>query len=201
MKISFTLSRLSRLKRGSVWTLYLLLYELLSILPILNPQVTMENCIYGRIRDVYISFTIRVGRNLFRRHIIPMVRDILFEIFWICGVQLRCSSIVRPRKLNSVTLSIASELIASFKVKEFTLHWWQWKSIYFVFFTLRGSLFILSHSEMLSSSLFIFSDISSIFMSLTEAELLNEQRGLIKFVSSGYNIALELVLDSWISFI
>ena len=105
-------------------------------------------------------------------------------------VQLRCSSIVRPRKLNSVTLSIASELIASFKVKEFTLHWWEWKSIYFVFFTLRGSLFIVSHSEMLSSSLFIFSDISSIFMSLTEAELLNEQRGLIKFVSSAYNIAL-----------
>ena len=167
---------------------------------ILNPQVSMENCIYGRIRDVYISFRIRVGRNLFRRHIIPIVRDILFEIFWICGVQLRCSSIVRPRKLNSFTLSIGSEFIANFKVKEFTLRWWKWKSMNFVFLTLRDSLFILSHSEMLSSSLFIFADISSIFMFLTEAELLNEHRGLIKFVSSAYNIALKLVLASWISF-
>ena len=112
MKISFTLRRLSLLKRGSVRALYLLfaivriaLFCNFLILPILKPQVSMENCICDRIRDVYISFRIRVGRNLFRRHIIPMVRDILFKIFWICVVQLRYSSIVRPRKLNSVTRS------------------------------------------------------------------------------------------------
>ena len=41
----------------------------------------------------------------------PSVLDILLEIFCIWGDQLSCSSMVRPRKLNSVTRSIGSELI------------------------------------------------------------------------------------------
>ena len=40
---------------------------------------------------------------------------------------------------------------------------------------------------MLLSSLLIFSDISSIFMFLADAQLLNKHKGLIKFVSSAYN--------------
>ena len=52
-----------------------------------------------------------VGRKFFRRPIIPRVREILFEIFSTCGFQLRCSSIVSPRKLNSLTFSIVSEFI------------------------------------------------------------------------------------------
>ena len=54
---------------------------------------------------------------------------------------------------------------------------------------------------MLLSSLLIFSDISSIFMFLADAELLNEHRGLVNFVSSSYNIVFESELASWISFI
>ena len=38
-------------------------------------------------------------------HVILMARDFLFVIFWICGVQLRCPSIARQRKLHSVTLN------------------------------------------------------------------------------------------------
>ena len=54
---------------------------------------------------------------------------------------------------------------------------------------------------MLLSSLLIFFDISSIFMFLADAELLDKHRGLIKFVSSAYDIILKLELASWISFI
>ena len=84
---------------------YLLLYELLFF-------AISQIC---RIRKVCMSFSIWVCRTLFSRHVILMVRDVLVEIFWICGVQLRCPSIVRPRKLHSVTLSIGFEFIASFR--------------------------------------------------------------------------------------
>ena len=73
--------------------------------------------------------------------------------------------------------------------------------IVIVFFTLSYSLFIWNRSEMLLSSLLIFFDISSIFMFLADAEFLDKHRGLIKFVSSAYDIVLKLELASWISFI
>ena len=44
------------------------------------------------------------GIKFFRRHIIPRVRAILFEILSTCGFQLRYSSVVGPRKLNSLTI-------------------------------------------------------------------------------------------------
>ena len=159
MKISFTLRRSNLLKRDLYEHCinYLLLCELLFF-------AISEVC---KIRGVYISFSIWVDRNLFSPHIILMVRDILFEIFWICEVQLRCPSIVRPWKLHSVNLLIGSESIASFRVKEFTLCWWWWKSMNFVSFALMDSMFISSHSKMLLGSLLIFSDISYIFMFLT----------------------------------
>ena len=46
-----------------------------------------------------MSFSIWVCGTLFSRHVILMVQDVLVEMFWICGVQLRCSSIIRPQKL------------------------------------------------------------------------------------------------------
>ena len=52
-----------------------------------------------------------VGKKFFKRYIIPSVLAILFDIFCVCGFQLRCSSIVNPKKLNSLTYSILSELI------------------------------------------------------------------------------------------
>ena len=51
---------------------------------------------------------------------------------------------------------------------------------------------------MLLSSLLIFYDNSSIFVFLADPELLNKHRGLIKFVSSAYDMVLELELASWI---
>ena len=45
-----------------------------------------------------------VGRKFFTRHMLPRVRAI-FEIVSIRGFQLGCSSIVSPRKLNSLNFS------------------------------------------------------------------------------------------------
>ena len=148
---------------------YLLLYELLFF-------AISQIC---RIRKVCMSFSIWVCRTLFSRHVILMVRDVLVEIFWICGVQLRCPSIVRPRKLHSVTLSIGSEFIASFRGWRIYIALMIMKKHEFCFLTLRNILFILSHSKMLLISLLIFFDISSI-MFLADAELLNKHRWLIK---------------------
>ena len=50
-------------------------------------------------------------KKFFKRHIIPNVLAILFDVFCMWGFQLRCSSIFNPKKLNSLTFSILSELI------------------------------------------------------------------------------------------
>ena len=71
--------------------------------PILNPHAKIEYCRCWRIKELYKMRRTCVGRKFFRRHIIPRVRAILFEIFSTCGFQLRCSSIVSHRKLNSLS--------------------------------------------------------------------------------------------------
>ena len=52
-----------------------------------------------------------VGKKFFKRHIIPSVLAILFDIFCMCGFQLTSSSIVSPRKLNSLAHSAGSQFI------------------------------------------------------------------------------------------
>ena len=101
-----------------MWELYLLFdiirmarFCSLSSRPILKPQDSTEYCKCGKINELYNMRRMLVGRKFFRRHIIPSVVAILFHIICMCGLQLRCSSIVSPRKLNSVTLSIGSQFI------------------------------------------------------------------------------------------
>ena len=78
-----------------------------------------------RIREVYISFIIWVCRTLFIRHVILMVRDILFEIFWICRVQLRCPHWLESQGSYILSLfQLAMNLLPASGVKEFTLRWW-----------------------------------------------------------------------------
>ena len=108
----------------------------LSNRPILNPHAKIEYCRCGRIKELYKTRRMCVGRKFFRRHIIPRVRAILFEIFCMCGFQLRCSSIVSPRKLNSLTLSIVSEFIFKVGMMLFIFRWWWWKIMNLVLFTI-----------------------------------------------------------------
>ena len=117
---SFSLSKFNFLKMGSVWELYLLFDMIrtarfcsLSRRPGLKPQDNIEYCKWGIIIKLYSIRRKCVGKKFFKRHMIPNVLAILFEIFWMWGFQLRCSSIVSPRKLNSMTLSIGSKFIFS----------------------------------------------------------------------------------------
>ena len=126
----YILSEFSFRNSGSVWELYLLHVMIrtarfcsLSNRPILNPHAKIEYCRCGRIKELYKTQRMCIGRKFFRRHIIPRVRAILFEIFCMCGFQLRCSTIVSPRKLNSLTFFIFSEFIFKVGMILFIFRW------------------------------------------------------------------------------
>ena len=150
--ISSILSRLSVCNNGSVWVLYLLhviirtaLFCSLNILSDLNPM-TICSIVDGAELSCYIRFSIYFGgKNRFSWHIIPSDLDILFDVFCTCPFHVKCWSIVKPKKLKSVTRSI----ICSFKFScgtrfsMFRCLWW--KIVNFVFLTLSDSLFISNH--------------------------------------------------------
>ena len=205
--ISSIFSKLSVFNNDSVWALYLLhviirtaLFCNLNSLSDIKPHDNMQYCRWGRIKLLYKILNIFWGKNRFNLHTIPSDLDILFDIFCTCSFHVKCWSIVKPKKLKSVTLSI----IWSFKFScgitfsMFRCLWW--KIINFVFFTLSDSLFISNHICMFFNSLFILVDNSNL-LQLLSIFTSNEHNVLVKFVSSANRIAWNCELALWIAFI
>ena len=138
---------------------------------VINIKFVVLKCIYN-------------GYNIFSRRRMPIVREVLFATFWTCGFQLRCSSRVRPKKLNSETCSIGSESNFRSGIRVSILRCWWWKIINLVLLTLTDNLFISNHSctwESLSLMLFVT---SVKLVGFSEFEELNEHMGLKRFLSS-----------------
>ena len=72
-----------------------------------------------------------------------MVLEHLFENVSTRMFQFRCSSIIRPRKLNTYTLSI--EISSIFISKGYNILLPVLNSMYLDLFTFKDSLFTLSH--------------------------------------------------------
>ena len=168
--------------------------------PLLKSRDSLEYWKCGRIKELYNIRRMSVGKKFFKRHMVPCVVAILLDILCMCGFQLRFSSIVSPKKLNSVTLSTGSQFIFKVGVIVFIFIWWWWKIIYFVLLTFRDNLFIFNHSWMFLSSVLICSGICLKSSLSQENDELKEHSGLIKFVSSAYRIISNFSLAMWISF-
>ena len=142
-----------------------------------------------------------VGKIFFNRRKIPIVREILLAIFCTCGFQLMCSSSVNPRKLNSETRSRGSEFNSSAgtRCSIFLCGWWN--IINFVLLIFTDNLLMRSHSCTKESSLLIPVVTSERLSEFNELEELKEHKGLTRFVSSAYRIALKFEVAAWISFI
>ncbi len=84
------------------------------------------------------------GTKCFNLFSIPIVFDILLEILSMWYLQLRCSFIVRPWKLNSWTYSIW--IYSIFNCKGLMVFWDIWNIIYLLLLILNESVFSCSHS-------------------------------------------------------
>ena len=141
--MSSILSRLSVFNNGSVWALYLLhmiiltaLFCSLKNLSDLKPHDNMQYCRWGRIKLLYRIINTCWGRKRFNLHIIPSDLDILFDIFCTCSFHVKCWSIVKPKKLNSVTCWIICSFNFNCGIRF---------SIFSIFFTLSDNLYISNH--------------------------------------------------------
>ena len=135
-------------------------------LPILKPHDSIQLWKCGRMSVLYKVRNTEMGIIFFSRRRMPIVREVLFATFWTCGFQLRCSSRVRPQKLNSETYAIGWESNFRSGIRVSILRWWWWKIINFVLLTLTDNLFISNHSctwESSSLMLFVTSIINYIF--------------------------------------
>ena len=159
-------------------------------LPILKPHDNIQKWKCGRMDVLYNVRGTEMGIIFCSRRRMPIVREVFFATFWTCGFQLKCSSRVRPKKLNSETCSIGSESNFRSGVRVSILRCWWWKLINLVLLTLTDNLFISSHScTRESSSLMLF--VTSVkLVGFSEFDELNDM-GLRRFVSSAWRIALE----------
>ena len=78
----------------------------LIILLVSKPQQVIPNYKWESMSESYISLRAEIGKHRSNLSNTPNVRDMLLAIFEQWLFQLRDSSIVNPRKLNSLTLSI-----------------------------------------------------------------------------------------------
>ena len=124
----------------------------------------------------------------------------LFDIFCTCSFHVKCWSIVKPKKLNSVTRSIICSFNFNCGIRFSMFRCLWWKIMNFVFFTLSDNLFISNHICMFFNSLFIFAD-TCILLQLLSIFTSNEHNVLVRFVSSANKMAWNFVLASWMSFI
>ena len=130
IKGPWSVSKFNFRNNGSLWELYLQrvmiqnvhCYSLINC-PFLNPHAKIEYCRCGRIKELYKMWRMCVGRKVLKRHIVPRVRAFLFEIFNTRDFQLRCLSIVRTRKVNSLNFTIVSEFIFSLGTILFIFRW------------------------------------------------------------------------------
>ena len=90
-----------------------------------NPHVATQNWRWLLIEEKYINFNAENERKRSKRFIIPIIRDILFDIFFTCELHVRFLLIVNPMKLNSLTLSICIFPIFSLGTSLSTMPlWW-----------------------------------------------------------------------------
>ena len=140
-----------------------------------------------------IGFSIPVGvKKRFNLHIIPSDLDILFDIFCTCSFHAKCWSIVKPKKLNSVTRSIICSFNFNTGIRFLMFRCLWWKIMNFVLFTLSDNLFI-SNICMFFNFLFILAD-NCILLQFLAIFTSNEHNVLVKFVSSANIMAWNFVL-------
>ena len=130
LKMSVNLSKFSLFNRGSTCTLYLLFVMTLIVLfcnlfsrPGLKTHVNIENWKCGNMRALCKILNMVIGRNFFSLFKTSIDLKTLFGTFWIWLFQFKCSSMVRPRKLNSVTRSTRCPLILISEIKWLTPRW------------------------------------------------------------------------------
>ncbi len=110
------------------------------------------------------------------------------------SVHVKFSFIVRPRKLNCLTLSML--MLSIFICKGSICFWAVWNSIYLVFVILIESLFVFSQSLIFINSSFI-----TVFISLLSVFLKIVLSVLESVVPSAYIIKSNMLLACAISFI
>ena len=84
--------------------------------------------------------------NLFK---IPIFLEHAFEILSVCLFHFRFVSIIKPKKLNSLTCSIF--ILSIFRVSVCAFLCVLWNVIYLYFAMFNDNLFILSHSFIFKS--------------------------------------------------
>ena len=96
---------------------------------------------------------------------IPIFLEHAFDIFSVCHFQFKFASIIKPKKLNSITCSIF--MLSVFRVSVCTFAFVIWNVIYFYFAMFIDNLFLLSHSFIFKSLSFAKdSKLSSCMLSL-----------------------------------
>ena len=124
------------------------------------------------------------GKTYFSLFSTPMVLEHLFECFSTWLFQFRCSSIIRPRKLNTYTLSI--EISSICISKGYDILFPALNSMYFDLFTFKDNLFtILSHSSIPHHYLFNLHSNSTFSFGLADRGIVHD-----RVVSSAYIMKL-----------
>ncbi len=111
------------------------------------------------IMELYNIIFISCGRRCLSLFRIPIDFDILFDILSQWLFQLNVSFRIKPRKLKSCTILITVLLI--YKIGGTIIFCFVWNTVYLVFEIFKDSLFTLSHSLILDSSVLILSSIFS----------------------------------------
>ena len=111
----------------------------------------------------------------------------MLDILSVCLNQFKCESIIRPKKLNSCTLSICKLSILRSRSCMFLLVFWN--VMYIDLAAFIDNLFIFSHSFTLDSSLLI-----ELHRSMLTFRSANAFKVLDKVVSSAYMIKLKILV-------
>ena len=121
----------------------LLQFEQLFFCSLNSRSVTKCSIVDGVELSCYIRFSIYFGVKIsFNLHIIPTDLDILIDIFCIRPFHVKCWSIVKPKKLKSVTRSIICSFKFSCGIRFSMLRCLWWKIINFVFLTFSDIFFL-----------------------------------------------------------
>ncbi len=118
---------------------------------------------------------------------IPIHLDTLFEILLMWLFQFKFSFIVRPRKMNSCTLSIF--MLSIINSRDFTFSFAVWNIIYLFFLSFRDNLFNFNQSLMLERAVLMAWLTFKLFDLLTITS-----RMVNRVVSSAYMIKLNKLL-------
>ncbi len=118
----------------------------------------------------------------------PMVLEILFASLSIWPFQFKCSFIVKPRKLKSLTLSM--DAFSMLSCSRSTFFCGVWKIIYLLLVIFRDSLLHFSQSFIYVKSKLILDSTSVLFILLRMISIVVE-----RVVSSAYIMNLNKLLE------